>query len=98
MAATIRVPRSRARLVEMVTLAKPQIISAYARPITNGAVEAAMKGLAGSRTAQITMPCIALAYVFENRDIRIWITYDERTNEEFNKEEISIVCLCWCWE
>jgi hypothetical protein len=70
-AATIRVPRSRARLVEMVTLAKPQIILAYARPITNGVVEAAIKGLAGSRTAQITRSYIALASVLGTCDMRI---------------------------
>jgi hypothetical protein len=61
-------------------------------------VEAATKGLAGSRTAQITMPYVVLAYVLEGYDGRIWITYDEGTNEEFNKEEIAIVCLCWCGE
>jgi len=55
-AATIRVPRSRARFVLMVISAKPQTIAAYAMPITKGALAGLMKGFAGSRTAQITMP------------------------------------------
>ena len=46
MAATIRVPRSRAKLVEIVTLANPQTIFAYARPITKGADAGATNGLA----------------------------------------------------
>lgn len=57
MAATIRVPRSRARFVLMVMSAKPQIMTAYASPMAKGAAEGVMKGFAGSRTAQMTIPC-----------------------------------------
>ena len=56
MAATIRVPRSRAKLVLMEMSAKPQIIVAYAKPITKGTLVEETKGFAGSRAAQITTP------------------------------------------
>jgi len=55
-AATMRVPRSRARFVEIVAFAKPQIMLAYARPMINGADVGETKGFPGSRTDQITMP------------------------------------------
>ncbi len=56
MAATIRVPRSLARFVEIVISAKPQTILAYAMPMTNGILVGETKGLAGSKHAQITIP------------------------------------------
>lgn len=55
-AATKRVPRSLARLVEMVLAAKPQIMTAYARPMVNGAETGLTNGFAGSSTAQIMKP------------------------------------------
>jgi len=55
-AATMRVPRSRARLVEMLFAANPQIMTAYARPIVKGAETGDTKGFAGSRTDQMTIP------------------------------------------
>lgn len=61
MAATIRVPRSLARLVEMVMSANPQTMAAYARPMAKGAAWGDMKGLAGSRQAQMTMPLIKIS-------------------------------------
>ena len=56
MAATIRVPKSRARLVEIEIPANPQTMFAYAMPITKGALTGDTNGLAGSRQAQMTMP------------------------------------------
>lgn len=55
-AATKRVPRSLARLVEMVLAAKPQTITAYARPMVNGALTGLTNGFAGSSTAHIMNP------------------------------------------
>lgn len=55
-AATKRVPRSLARLVEIVFAAKPQTMTAYASPIVNGALVGETNGLAGSKTAQMMKP------------------------------------------
>ncbi len=40
--------------------------------MTKGAVEAATKGLAGSRTAQITMAYEELVYVITYRNRKFW--------------------------
>jgi hypothetical protein len=50
------VPRSLAKLVEMLLAANPQTMAAYARPIVNGAETGLTKGFAGSRTAQMMIP------------------------------------------
>jgi hypothetical protein len=47
-------------LVEIVTLANPHIILAYARPMINGADDGVTNGFAGSRTDQITIPLLPL--------------------------------------
>ena len=52
----MRVPRSLAKFVLIVTFANPQIMLPYARPMTTGAEVGEMNGLAGSRQAQITIP------------------------------------------
>jgi hypothetical protein len=55
-AATIRVPKSRARFVAMVAPAKPHIMLPYASPMMNGALKGDTNGFAGSNTDQMTIP------------------------------------------
>lgn len=79
----------------MVTLAKPQIISAYARPITKGAVVGDTNGFAGSSAAQMTIPFQCVSCVPITPRAR---TYDKAVDEEFNEKEISKVGLRRSWE
>ena len=71
----------------MVMSANPHTMLPYASPITNGALAGDTNGFAGSKHAQITMPC-QLAFSFYYRN-----THNKAINKELGQEDEAGVGL-----